>query len=79
MIAEVDLPVHRVRRDGGDVVVDGELGLRGITHQVPLAFEVAGFGPDAYGRWRSSGVAAMEVLNRSACTTISELIPYQDC
>ena len=52
-----------IRRDGDDLVVDGELTLHGITRQVPLALEVTGFGPDAYGGTRV-GVSATTKINR---------------
>lgn len=52
-----------IRRDGDDLVVDGELTLHGITRQVPLALEVTGFGPDAYGGTRV-GVSATAKINR---------------
>ena len=41
-----------IRQDGDNFVVDGELTLRGVTKQVPLALEITGFGPDAYGGTR---------------------------
>jgi polyisoprenoid-binding protein YceI len=36
-----------IRRDGHDLVLDGELTLKGVTLPVPLKLEVNGFGPDA--------------------------------
>jgi polyisoprenoid-binding protein YceI len=38
-----------IRRDGDDLVLDGELTLKGVTRPVPLKLEVNGFGPDAFG------------------------------
>ncbi|MGH3934794.1 MAG: YceI family protein [Pseudonocardiaceae bacterium] len=52
-----------VRRDDDGLVVDGELILHGITRQVPLALEVTGFGPDAYGGTRA-GFSATAKINR---------------
>ena len=52
-----------VRRDGDDLVVDGELTLHGITRQVPLSVELTGFGPDPYGGTRL-GLSATTKLNR---------------
>ena len=52
-----------IRRDGDDLVVDGELTLHGITRQVPLTLEVTGFGPDPYGGTRM-GVSATTKINR---------------
>lgn len=53
-----------LRRDGADYVVDGELTLRGVTRQVPLALELNGFGPDAWGGVRA-GFTARAEINRS--------------
>ncbi|MBV8539052.1 MAG: polyisoprenoid-binding protein [Pseudonocardiales bacterium] len=53
----------RVRRDGDDLVVDGELTVRGITRPVPLAVELTGFGPDPYGGTRV-GLSATAKINR---------------
>ena len=52
-----------IRRDGDDLVVDGELTLHGITRQVPLTLEVTGFGPDPYGGTRM-GVSATTKISR---------------
>jgi polyisoprenoid-binding protein YceI len=53
-----------LRADGdGGYVLDGELTLRGITKSVPLALEVNGFGPDAYGGTRV-GFTAVGEINR---------------
>ena len=53
-----------LRRDGENYVLDGELTLRGVTRSVPLALEVTGFGPDAYGGTRA-GFSATAAINRS--------------
>jgi len=42
-------------------VVDGELTLKGVTKSVPLALEVNGFGPDAYGGTRAGFTATAEI------------------
>jgi polyisoprenoid-binding protein YceI len=52
-----------VRRDGDNLVVDGELTLHGVTRQVPLAVELTGFGPDPYGGTRL-GLSATTKINR---------------
>jgi polyisoprenoid-binding protein YceI len=52
-----------LRRDGDDLVVDGELTLHGITRQVPLTVELTGFGPDPYGGTRV-GLSATTKINR---------------
>src|SRR5438477_5759058 len=43
-----------VRRDGDDYVVDGQLTLKGVTKDLPLALELNGFGPDPYGGTRAA-------------------------
>jgi polyisoprenoid-binding protein YceI len=53
-----------VRRDGDGYVVDGQLTLKGVTRDVPLALELNGFGPDAYGGTRAGFTATAEI-NRS--------------
>lgn len=53
-----------VRTDSGDVVVDGELTIKGVTRPVPLTLEVNGFGPDAFGGVRA-GFSASATINRS--------------
>lgn len=53
-----------VRADGDELVIDGELTIKGVTRSVPLAVEVGGFGPDAYGGIRS-GFSASATINRN--------------
>lgn len=53
-----------VRADGEDLVVDGDLTIKGVTRSVPLKVEVNGFGPDAYGGTRA-GFTATTSINRS--------------
>jgi polyisoprenoid-binding protein YceI len=53
-----------IRQDGDAFVVDGELTLRGITREVPLALEINGIGPDAYGGTRI-GLTATTEINRT--------------
>jgi polyisoprenoid-binding protein YceI len=55
-----------IRRDGGDLVLDGELTLKGVTRSVPLTLEIGGFGPDpaAEGGARA-GFTATGQINRS--------------
>jgi len=51
----------RVRADGDDYVLDGELTLKGVTRPVPLRLELGGFGPDAYGGTRAGFTATGEI------------------
>ncbi len=53
-----------VRRVGDDLIVDGELTIRGITRPVELALEVNGFGPDPFGGTRA-GFSATGEINRT--------------
>jgi polyisoprenoid-binding protein YceI len=53
-----------VRTDGGDVVVDGELTLKGVTRPVSLELEVNGFGKDAWGGTRA-GFSASTTIDRN--------------
>jgi len=53
-----------VRQDGDDLVLDGELTLKGVTKQVPLRLELNGFGPDPYGGTRA-GFSASTEINRT--------------
>jgi len=50
-----------VRAHGDGYVVDGELTLKGVTKEVPLALELNGFGPDPYGGTRAGFTATAEI------------------
>jgi polyisoprenoid-binding protein YceI len=54
----------RVRRDGEDYMLDGELSLKSITKPISLRLELGGFGPDPYGGTRA-GFTAIGELKRS--------------
>ena len=49
------------RLDGDRVAGSGELTLKGVTKSVPLALEINGFGPDAYGGTRAGFTATAEI------------------
>lgn len=53
-----------VRSDGNDFILDGELTLKNITKPVSLNLELGGFGPDAFGGYRS-GFSATGEIKRS--------------
>lgn len=53
-----------LRYEGGDLLADGELTIRGVTKPVTLTIEVNGFGPDPYGGTRL-GVSAEGEINRN--------------
>jgi polyisoprenoid-binding protein YceI len=50
-----------IRAAGNGYLVDGELTLKGVTKSVPLALEINGFGPDAYGGTRAGFTATAEI------------------
>ena len=50
-----------VRAHGDGYVVDGELTLKGVTKEIPLALELNGFGPDPYGGTRAGFTATAEI------------------
>ncbi len=52
-----------IRNDDGDLKLDGELTLKGVTKPVSFDLEVNGFGPDAYGGTRA-GFSATTTINR---------------
>lgn len=53
-----------VRADDGDLFLDGNLTIKGVTRPVSLSLEVNGFGPDAYGGTRA-GFSASTSINRN--------------
>ncbi|MEJ3657823.1 YceI family protein [Actinomycetes bacterium KLBMP 9759] len=53
-----------VREDGGDLLLDGDLTIKGVTRPVTLELEVNGFGPDAFGGTRA-GFSASTSINRN--------------
>jgi polyisoprenoid-binding protein YceI len=50
-----------VRAHGDGYVVDGQLTLKGVTKEIPLALELNGFGPDPYGGTRAGFTATAEI------------------
>ncbi len=59
-----------IRRAGADLVLDGELTVRGVTNPVSLRFEVNGFARDPEGVMRASFSAAGEInrIDFGVCT-----------
>jgi polyisoprenoid-binding protein YceI len=53
-----------VRYHGDGFIVDGKLTLKGVTRDVPLALELNGFGPDAFGGTRAGFTASAEINRR---------------
>ncbi len=53
-----------VRQDGNDLILDGQLTLKGVTKNVPLRLELNGFGPDAYGGTRAGFTATADINRR---------------
>jgi polyisoprenoid-binding protein YceI len=52
-----------VRSEDGELLLDGDLTIRGTTRPVTFKLEVTGFGPDPYGGTRS-GFSASTEINR---------------
>ena len=55
---------NAVRVDDGDLLLDGELTIKGVTRPVTLSLAAEGFGPDAYGGTRA-GFSASTTINRA--------------
>ena len=53
-----------IRAEGDHYIVDGELTLKDVTHEVPLTLELNGFGPDPYGGTRAGFTATTEINRR---------------
>jgi polyisoprenoid-binding protein YceI len=53
-----------IRQDGDEFVLDGELTIKDVTRQVPLAFELNGFSADPWGGTRI-GISAKGEINRT--------------
>jgi polyisoprenoid-binding protein YceI len=51
------------RVENGDLLVDGDLTIKGITKPVTFDFEFGGFGADAYGNYKA-GATAKAVITR---------------
>ncbi len=51
------------RAEAGNLFVDGELTMRGVTKPVSFAFEFGGFGEDPYGNYKA-GFTATTVVKR---------------
>jgi polyisoprenoid-binding protein YceI len=64
-----------IRRDGDDLIVDGDLTIRGITHPVALTVEVNGFGPDPYGGTRAGFSATGEINRNDYGITANMVLP----
>ncbi len=55
---------NAVRVDDGDLLLDGELTIKGVTRPVTLSLTAEGFGPDAFGGTRA-GFSASTTINRA--------------
>jgi polyisoprenoid-binding protein YceI len=64
-----------VRREGGEIIVDGDLTIKGITHPVALTVEVNGFGPDPYGGTRAGFSATGEINRNDYGITANMVLP----
>ena len=52
-----------VRIEKGEMLVDGDMTIRGITKPVTLEFDFGGFGTDPWGSYKA-GATATTVINR---------------
>lgn len=52
------------RTDGDEIVLDGDLTIKGVTRPVSLVLEVDGFGPDTNGGYRA-GFTASTTIDRN--------------
>ncbi|MHA7986013.1 YceI family protein [Rathayibacter sp. CAU 1779] len=59
----IDFVSTGARVENGDLLVDGNLTIKGITKPVTFDFEFGGFGPDAYGNYKA-GASAKAVIKR---------------
>jgi polyisoprenoid-binding protein YceI len=64
-----------VRREGDEIIVDGDLTIKGITHPVALTVEVNGFGPDPYGGTRAGFSATGEINRNDYGITANMVLP----
>jgi len=64
-----------VHRSGDDVIMTGELTIKGITRLVELGIEVNGFGPDGYGGTRAGFTATGELYRSDFGITANTLLP----
>ena len=60
---EISFVSTGVREEHGDLKVDGDLSIRGITKPVTFDFELGGFGTDPYGN-QKVGFSANAVVKR---------------
>lgn len=51
------------RAEGGELFVDGDLTIRGITKPVSFELDFGGFGSDPWGNYKA-GASAKTVINR---------------
>jgi polyisoprenoid-binding protein YceI len=64
-----------VRREGDEIIVDGDLTIKGITNPVALTVEVNGFGPDPYGGTRAGFSATGEINRNDYGITANMVLP----
>jgi len=64
-----------VRQEDGEIIVDGDLTIRGVTRPVALTVEVNGFGPDPYGGTRAGFSAAGEINRTDYGITANMALP----
>jgi polyisoprenoid-binding protein YceI len=64
-----------VHRSANDLIMTGELTIKGVTRLVELGIEVNGFGPDPYGGTRAGFTAAGELYRSDYGITANTVLP----
>ena len=64
-----------VHRSGDDLIMTGDLTIKGVTRLVELGIEVHGFGSDPYGGTRAGFTATCELYRSDYGITANTLLP----
>jgi polyisoprenoid-binding protein YceI len=64
-----------VHRSGGDLIMTGDLTIRGITRLVELGIEINGFGSDPYGGTTAGFTATGELYRSDFGITANTVLP----
>jgi polyisoprenoid-binding protein YceI len=64
-----------VKDEGGELLLQGDLTIKGVTKPVVFNLEVSGFGPDAYGGTRAGFSATGEINRRDFGVDFNGQIP----
>ena len=64
-----------IKDKGGDLALEGNLTIKGVTKPVTFSLEVSGFGPDASGGTRAGFSATTEINRHDYGVTFSASVP----